>query len=88
MSVGDKGTDINRGGKSKKYFKFSDCKELKFKFILVILPQSALDLLTRLQIQFPMLFKLTNKSKNRLSHCGVLEFSAEEGRCYIPHWVS
>ena len=22
------------------------------------------------------------------THCGVLEFSAEEGRCYLPGWVS
>ena len=55
---------------------------------VVILPASALDHLTRLQIQFPMLFKLINKSKNRETHCGVLEFVAEEGRCYLPYWVS
>jgi hypothetical protein len=34
-----------------------------------------------------MLFKLINKSKNRETHCGVLEFVAEEGRCYLPYWV-
>ena len=61
---------------------------INHQLLLVILPPSALDLLTRLHIQFPMLFKLTNKSKGRASHCGVLEFSADEGRCYIPHWVS
>lgn len=53
----------------------------------IILPPSALDHLTRLHIQFPMLFKLTNKSKNRETHCGVLEFVAEEGRCYLPYWM-
>ena len=21
------------------------------------------------------------------THCGVLEFSAPEGSCYIPHWM-
>lgn len=53
----------------------------------IILPASALEHLTRLHIQFPMLFKLINKSKNRETHCGVLEFVAEEGRCYLPYWM-
>jgi len=34
-----------------------------------------------------MLFKLTNKKKSRETHCGVLEFVADEGRIYIPYWV-
>lgn len=34
-----------------------------------------------------MLFKLVNKVKNRTTHCGVLEFVAEEGRCYLPYWM-
>jgi hypothetical protein len=58
-----------------------------YEFVSVILPASALEHLTRLHIQFPMLFKLINKSKNRETHCGVLEFVAEEGRCYLPYWV-
>lgn len=53
----------------------------------VILPASALEQLTRLHIEYPMLFKLVNKSKNRTTHCGVLEFIAEEGRCYLPFWM-
>jgi ubiquitin fusion degradation protein 1 len=53
----------------------------------IILPASALDHLTRLHIQFPMLFKLNNRSKSRETHCGVLEFVAEEGRCYLPYWM-
>ena len=35
-----------------------------------------------------MLFKLTNKNSDRVTHCGVLEFVADEGICYLPHWVS
>lgn len=35
-----------------------------------------------------MLFKLTNKNSDRMTHCGVLEFVADEGICYLPHWVS
>ena len=34
-----------------------------------------------------MLFELTNTSLGKRTHCGVLEFSAEEGRCYIPFWM-
>jgi hypothetical protein len=56
--------------------------------LIVILPSSALEYLTKLHIQFPMLFKLINKNKNRQTHCGVLEFVAEEGRCYLPYWVN
>lgn len=51
------------------------------------MPTSALDHLTRLHIEFPMLFKLTNESLKRETHCGVLEFIAEEGRCYLPYWM-
>lgn len=35
-----------------------------------------------------MLFKLTNRNSDRTTHCGVLEFVADEGICYLPHWVS
>jgi len=53
----------------------------------IIMPPSALDSLTRLNIQYPMLFKLTNKRTSRETHCGVLEFVADEGRIYIPYWM-
>ena len=46
----------------------------------IILPPSALDQLTRLNIVYPMLFKLTNTASNRTTHCGVLEFVADEGK--------
>ncbi|KAK2121654.1 hypothetical protein P7K49_003040 [Saguinus oedipus] len=41
----------------------------------------------RLNITYPMLFKLTNKNSDRMTHCGVLEFVADEGICYLPHWM-
>lgn len=56
-------------------------------FFLVIMPPSALEQLTRLNINYPMLFKLTNKKTNRITHCGVLEFVADEGKVYLPYWV-
>lgn len=43
--------------------------------------------LARLHIEYPMLFKVINEGVDRHSHCGVLEFSAPEGTCYMPYWV-
>ncbi|KAG8622999.1 hypothetical protein KVT40_007975 [Elsinoe batatas] len=53
----------------------------------IFLPASALDKLTTLHITYPMLFELTNGAKSKRTHSGVLEFIAEEGRCYLPHWL-
>lgn len=53
----------------------------------IFLPPSALDQLTRLNIVYPMLFKLTNPQLDRSTHCGVLEFVADEGKCYMPYWM-
>ncbi|KAJ8975763.1 hypothetical protein NQ317_004813 [Molorchus minor] len=53
----------------------------------IIMPPSALEQLTRLNINYPMLFKLINKKTNRITHCGVLEFVADEGKVYLPLWM-
>jgi len=53
----------------------------------IILPPSALDTLTHFHIQYPMLFKLSNTRASRDTHCGVLEFVADEGRVYLPYWM-
>lgn len=52
------------------------------------MPPSALEQLTRLNITYPMLFKLTNPKANKITHCGVLEFVADENKIYIPYWVN
>uniref|UniRef100_A0A7S3A7D3 Uncharacterized protein n=3 Tax=Rhodosorus marinus TaxID=101924 RepID=A0A7S3A7D3_9RHOD len=52
----------------------------------IILPTSALALLTRLNITYPMLFKLESLGGHS-THCGVLEFLAKEGHVYIPYWM-
>lgn len=52
-----------------------------------ILPPSALDKLTRLHITYPMMFELRNGAADKLTHAGVLEFIAEEGKIYLPYWV-
>lgn len=53
----------------------------------ILLPSSALDALLRLNIEYPMMFKLSNVEQQRVTHCGVLEFSAPEGRAIIPQWM-
>jgi ubiquitin fusion degradation protein 1 len=53
----------------------------------IILPPSALDMLTRLHIEYPMLFELSNPGLSRRMHAGVLEFVAEEGIVYMPFWM-
>ncbi|CAO2814948.1 unnamed protein product [Amaranthus hypochondriacus] len=53
----------------------------------IIMPPSALDRLASLHIDYPMLFELRNDDADRVSHCGVLEFIAEEGMIYMPYWM-
>jgi ubiquitin fusion degradation protein 1 len=53
----------------------------------ILLPPSAFDKLSRMEVDYPMLFELTNEPLNKKTHCGVLEFTAEEGRCYMPFWM-
>ena len=55
----------------------------------VFLPPSALDKLTKLHIAYPMVFELINgkEDEKKISHAGVLEFIAEEGKIYLPQWV-
>lgn len=52
----------------------------------IVLPPSALETLTRLNITFPMLFQLESRDGRR-THCGVQEFIAEEGHANLPYWL-
>ncbi len=40
-----------------------------------------------LHIEYPMLFRASNTAAGRTTHCGVLEFVAQEGHVYLPRWV-
>lgn len=51
----------------------------------IYLPPSALDRLARMNVEYPMLFAVTNEAVEKRTHCGVLEFTAEEGWCYMPY---
>lgn len=53
----------------------------------IFLPGSALDKLSRLHVTYPMLFELINGASDRMTHAGVLEFTAEEGKIYLPSWL-
>jgi ubiquitin fusion degradation protein 1 len=58
----------------------------------IVLPNSALAALTQMEIQYPMMFRLSGgtggpRGAPRATHCGVIEFIAEEGRAYLPHWM-
>jgi len=53
----------------------------------ILLPPSAFDTLARLNVDYPMLFQLQSSDKGTLTHCGVLEFTAEEGSIFIPFWM-
>lgn len=53
----------------------------------IILPSSALDALARRAVELPMLFQIENPATGQRSHCGVMEFIADEGMCYMPHWM-
>jgi ubiquitin fusion degradation protein 1 len=54
----------------------------------IIMPPSALGRIAQLNLVYPLLFSLNNpKFPARKSHCGVLEFTAEEGRVYVPLWM-
>lgn len=87
--------DYNEGGGHKSFDKAYLCFPLSYmyKYHLengnrIIMPASALHSLVSMELEeFPMLFKITNPSLGRVSHCGVLEFSAEEGSVFIPNWM-
>uniref|UniRef100_A0A7S2RPA4 Uncharacterized protein n=1 Tax=Mucochytrium quahogii TaxID=96639 RepID=A0A7S2RPA4_9STRA len=65
----------------------------------IILPSSAFEKLARMTITYPMQFQLTNDTPVDLTddasaptailrtHVGVLEFTAQEGRCFVPYWI-
>ncbi|OAF71306.1 hypothetical protein A3Q56_00880 [Intoshia linei] len=55
----------------------------------IIMPNSALEQLLQLNIQYPMLFSISNEKEDnyKVTHCGVLEFVSKEGIVYLPHWV-
>ena len=62
-------------------------KEIIEKGNKIILPADVATKLVQLNISYPMMFEIRNSATDTFTHCGVLEFSAEEGTCIIPLWV-
>ena len=76
-----------------KYFNtpflmFWEGHEHKIQYTSIDIIRELFTFAARLNIVYPMLFKLTNTNAKRYTHCGVLEFVADEGKVFIPHWVS
>eukprot|EP01059_Diplonema_ambulator_P017575 TRINITY_DN29592_c0_g1_i1.p1 TRINITY_DN29592_c0_g1~~TRINITY_DN29592_c0_g1_i1.p1 ORF type:complete len:306 (+),score=56.15 TRINITY_DN29592_c0_g1_i1:52-918(+) len=53
----------------------------------VNLPHSCMGELARMEITYPMMFKISNPVTGKSSHCGVLEFTADEGCVVVPYWM-
>ncbi|KAK4190266.1 ubiquitin fusion degradation protein 1 [Podospora australis] len=53
----------------------------------IFLPASALEKISRLHVQWPIMLEIHNGAAGKHSHAGVLEFVAEEGKAYIPQWM-
>ncbi|KAL1323849.1 hypothetical protein HN51_034076 [Arachis hypogaea] len=53
----------------------------------IIMPPSALNKLLYAGVEYPMLFEMRHPSNRKFSHCGVLEFTAEEGKICVPSWM-
>ncbi|KAL1304496.1 hypothetical protein AAFC00_003485 [Neodothiora populina] len=94
---------MSRGGRARRFDEYYRCypvammpgpeRDAANHGGKIFLPASALDKLTTLHISYPMLFELINGSvtnedgQPKKTHSGVLEFIAEEGRCYLPFWL-
>merc|ERR1712002_642038 len=53
----------------------------------ILLSTPALERLTAAGGDYPMTFKLTNTASGRETHCGVLEFTSDDGQVIVPHWI-
>ncbi|KAK1415932.1 hypothetical protein QVD17_31720 [Tagetes erecta] len=53
----------------------------------IIMPASALNQLASLSVTYPMLFRIENLAAGLHSHCGVVEFTADEGLVFLPTWM-
>lgn len=54
----------------------------------IFLPASALASIATRDLEYPLMFCLSNPSlPNKVTHAGVQEFTAPEGRCLVPYWM-
>lgn len=50
----------------------------------IIMPPSSLSLLIQRRVRSPFFFKIEGYNSDKTSHCGVLEFCADEGCIHMP----
>eukprot|EP01125_Pyxidicula_operculata_P019065 TRINITY_DN6884_c0_g1_i1.p1 TRINITY_DN6884_c0_g1~~TRINITY_DN6884_c0_g1_i1.p1 ORF type:complete len:330 (+),score=64.47 TRINITY_DN6884_c0_g1_i1:591-1580(+) len=43
--------------------------------------------MNKLEVSFPMIFELSNMSRNKITHVGVMDFSADINSAIIPQWI-
>lgn len=53
----------------------------------IILPPSILENLSNTDTNWPLMFRLFNSKTQRKTHCGIMEFIADEGCAYLPYWM-
>nr|UXY87209.1 ubiquitin fusion degradation protein [Cryptomonas sp.] len=53
----------------------------------ILLPSSILEIVSNYNVKWPLIFEITNKISGKKTHCGVLEFTSDEGCAYLPYWM-
>lgn len=56
----------------------------------ILLPPSILEKITNQtnnNFHWPLIFQITNNKSGKKTHCGVLEFTSDEGCAYLPYWM-
>ena len=53
----------------------------------IILPPNILQKLSGSEIKGPMVFEVKNPNSQKKSHCGIMDFTADEGCVYLPSWM-
>jgi ubiquitin fusion degradation protein 1 len=50
----------------------------------VVMPPTVFKTIVNLGLKYPLMFEIENCKNRIISHCGVLEFSSNEGMVYLP----
>ena len=53
----------------------------------ILLPSNILRKLSEYEIKGPIIFEISNINTKRKSHCGVMDFTADQGCAYLPRWM-
>ncbi|KAG8381791.1 hypothetical protein BUALT_Bualt05G0009500 [Buddleja alternifolia] len=53
----------------------------------IIMPPSSLSQIVSVRLKYPLFFQIKSYNEGIVSHCGVLEFDAEEGFIHMPEWM-